>query len=171
MCRFPTGPSSLRFDAAVFVRLAAHEDWSGWWDLNPRPLRPERSALPGCATPRLVREERRLYRSPFRNQAYRQIRTFPISCGISGPEILRQAQDDKFRTFSVMPSLPRDLRRILWAFSHFISQNQIYPCLPVFLMNPRGKLGIVLYRQMDIGKPRLTSRLPVQSGFFATLNG
>lgn len=20
--------------------------WSGWWDLNPRPLRPERSALP-----------------------------------------------------------------------------------------------------------------------------
>ena len=26
--------------------------WSGWWDLNPRLLRPERSALPGCATPR-----------------------------------------------------------------------------------------------------------------------
>src|SRR5690625_5986580 len=25
---------------------------SGWRDLNPRPLRPERSALPGCATPR-----------------------------------------------------------------------------------------------------------------------
>src|ERR1700683_1480193 len=26
--------------------------WSGWGDLNPRPLRPERSALPSCATPR-----------------------------------------------------------------------------------------------------------------------
>src|SRR5690606_34175722 len=26
--------------------------WSGWRDLNPRPLRPERSALPSCATPR-----------------------------------------------------------------------------------------------------------------------
>src|ERR1700740_3539959 len=26
---------------------------SGWRDLNPRPLRPERSALPSCATPRL----------------------------------------------------------------------------------------------------------------------
>ena len=26
--------------------------WSGWQDLNLRPLRPERSALPGCATPR-----------------------------------------------------------------------------------------------------------------------
>ena len=25
---------------------------SGWRDLNPRPLRPERSALPNCATPR-----------------------------------------------------------------------------------------------------------------------
>lgn len=25
---------------------------SGWRDLNPRPLRPERSALPSCATPR-----------------------------------------------------------------------------------------------------------------------
>ena len=26
---------------------------SGWRDLNPRPLRPERSALPSCATPRM----------------------------------------------------------------------------------------------------------------------
>src|SRR5882757_5458723 len=26
--------------------------WSGWRDSNPRPLRPERSALPSCATPR-----------------------------------------------------------------------------------------------------------------------
>src|SRR5438876_5631348 len=30
----------------------AHLHWSGWRDLNPRPLRPERSALPSCATPR-----------------------------------------------------------------------------------------------------------------------
>src|SRR5690554_2033960 len=29
---------------------------SGWRDLNPRPLRPERSALPGCATPRVMTE-------------------------------------------------------------------------------------------------------------------
>ena len=27
---------------------------SGWRDLNPRPLRPERSALPSCATARLA---------------------------------------------------------------------------------------------------------------------
>ena len=26
------------------------ENWSEWCDLNTRPLRPERSALPGCAT-------------------------------------------------------------------------------------------------------------------------
>ena len=30
---------------------------SGWRDLNPRPLRPERSALPSCATPRCRRAE------------------------------------------------------------------------------------------------------------------
>jgi hypothetical protein len=27
--------------------------WSGWRDSNPRPLRPERSALPDCATARV----------------------------------------------------------------------------------------------------------------------
>ncbi len=27
-------------------------DWSGRRDLNPRPLAPQASALPGCATPR-----------------------------------------------------------------------------------------------------------------------
>ena len=31
--------------------------WSGREDLNLRPLRPERSALPGCATPRPGRTE------------------------------------------------------------------------------------------------------------------
>lgn len=30
-------------------------EWSGWRDLNPRPLRPERSALPSCATARKPR--------------------------------------------------------------------------------------------------------------------
>jgi hypothetical protein len=29
---------------------------SGWRDLNPRPLRPERSTLPSCATPRSTRK-------------------------------------------------------------------------------------------------------------------
>ena len=28
------------------------DGWSGRWDSNPRPQRPERCALPGCATPR-----------------------------------------------------------------------------------------------------------------------
>src|ERR1700761_4186660 len=31
---------------------------SGWRDSNPRPLRPERSALPSCATPRLKPRQR-----------------------------------------------------------------------------------------------------------------
>ena len=42
-------------------RTSATICWSGWRDLNPRPLRPERSALPSCATPRddLVQSSRR----------------------------------------------------------------------------------------------------------------
>ncbi len=36
--------------------LLEHE--SGWRDLNPRPLRPERSALPSCATPRVKPRQR-----------------------------------------------------------------------------------------------------------------
>ena len=35
-------------------------DWSGWQDLNLRPLRPERSALPNCATPRYLEPTRGL---------------------------------------------------------------------------------------------------------------
>ena len=42
----------------MMIRLAARASlvWSGREDLNLRPLRPERSALPGCATPRQERE-------------------------------------------------------------------------------------------------------------------
>src|SRR5690625_1254394 len=38
-----TGPLQLQTPPSIL---------SGWRYLNPRPLRPERSALPGCATPR-----------------------------------------------------------------------------------------------------------------------
>ena len=44
--RVRSGPATTQDDARqLFV-------WSGRRDLNPRPLRPERSALPNCATPR-----------------------------------------------------------------------------------------------------------------------
>ena len=33
---------------------ASHFIWSGWRDFNPRPRRPERRALPSCATPRIT---------------------------------------------------------------------------------------------------------------------
>ena len=46
-CAPPT-PSSL----GTTRKRAFPPRWSGWRDLNPRPLRPERSALPSCATPR-----------------------------------------------------------------------------------------------------------------------
>src|SRR6185369_17481853 len=49
-----TGPALLAVSrryggAPEFAYLLS---WSGWPDLNRRPLRPERSALPSCATPR-----------------------------------------------------------------------------------------------------------------------
>ena len=50
----------LNFDTAIkrrrFTRSAA---WSGREDSNLRPLRPERSALPGCATPRQNQEKQK----------------------------------------------------------------------------------------------------------------
>ncbi len=38
---------------AAILRGLFHFSWSGCRDLNPGPHRPERCALPGCATPRL----------------------------------------------------------------------------------------------------------------------
>ena len=47
---------SARLSITLLVEEDAHDQaclvWSGREDLNLRPLRPERSALPGCATPR-----------------------------------------------------------------------------------------------------------------------
>src|ERR1039457_2355372 len=61
----------------------AHAVWSGCRDLNPGPLRPERSALPSCAT---ARSE--LPRSPIilvailsRDQRPRRIRAHQLECG------------------------------------------------------------------------------------------
>jgi hypothetical protein len=42
----------LREPAAKRRNCGIPTRWSGRRDSNPRPLRPERSALPGCATPR-----------------------------------------------------------------------------------------------------------------------
>src|SRR4051812_34487552 len=47
--RWLPGSLGQRFSLATYE---LPERWSGRRDLNPRPLRPERSALPNCATPR-----------------------------------------------------------------------------------------------------------------------
>jgi hypothetical protein len=57
-----------RLDAAIksaadrpHILVAGHRSaltQSGWRDSNPRPLRPERSALPSCATPRVKPRQR-----------------------------------------------------------------------------------------------------------------
>src|SRR5205823_12904663 len=39
-----------RYDERAYGRALVN--WSGWRDLNPRPPRPERGALPSCATSR-----------------------------------------------------------------------------------------------------------------------
>jgi hypothetical protein len=55
--RLPLAPKSRnwptwRAEVNYENRLLRATEWSGWPDLNRRPLRPERSALPSCATPR-----------------------------------------------------------------------------------------------------------------------
>ena len=50
----PSWPRYVRDQGRV--RIGTHENgkWSGRGDLNSRPLGPEPSALPGCATPRML---------------------------------------------------------------------------------------------------------------------
>src|SRR3954452_25267301 len=48
----PAAPDRRDDDAGAKREDESHEEESGWGDLNSRPLRPERSALPGCATAR-----------------------------------------------------------------------------------------------------------------------
>ncbi len=51
ICRLSSpSPKNEKASDTLQCRRISHE--SGWRDLNPRPLRPERSALPNCATPR-----------------------------------------------------------------------------------------------------------------------
>ena len=47
---------AVRRVRAIF--LIARREWSEWVDLNQRPLRSERRALPGCATLRVWRAVR-----------------------------------------------------------------------------------------------------------------
>ena len=42
----------LRYNLLPICPVWTHPKWSGCGDLNPGPLRPERSALANCATPR-----------------------------------------------------------------------------------------------------------------------
>ena len=48
----PSNRTSHRRKIQYTIMGIHRNELSGWRDLNPRPLRPERSALPGCATPR-----------------------------------------------------------------------------------------------------------------------
>jgi hypothetical protein len=54
------------------VTIAENSKWSGWPDLNRRPLAPQASALPVCATPR--REEDYIS-APAKTTPYEQART------------------------------------------------------------------------------------------------
>ena len=71
-CQTNISPYFLRIDAfraAGYVqktetrcednRPAGMDNWSGREDLNLRPPRPERGALPGCATPRSLQNPKR----------------------------------------------------------------------------------------------------------------
>ena len=54
---------SLKEKDSTFVKPFLF--WSEWRDLNPRPLRPERSTLPNCATPRKNPIELNLINIPY----------------------------------------------------------------------------------------------------------
>src|ERR1700722_7127713 len=50
---YPPLSKSLKSFINLIISLYLYSvKWSGWRDLNPRPPRPERGALPSCATPR-----------------------------------------------------------------------------------------------------------------------
>src|SRR5690606_31999656 len=71
--------------------------WSGWRDLNPRPLRPERSALPSCATPRgmpsvIVADTRREGPGGYPVTVVRGERRAPTR-GVRAPRASRSARD------------------------------------------------------------------------------
>src|SRR6266581_6794810 len=77
--------------------------WSGWPDLNRRPLRPERSALPSCATPRRLPERREARVNPGtsgsladprnqREQGGLRTAAEPEGCPRRGPEPARDVQ-------------------------------------------------------------------------------
>src|ERR1051326_5469405 len=55
------------------IERPAAERWSEWQDLNLRPPRPERGALPGCATLRYLAEAAYIASRPRRPQARRKL--------------------------------------------------------------------------------------------------
>ena len=48
----PQNPEKMRKWNGNSTKISVPLRWSRWRDLNPRPLGPEPSALPNCATPR-----------------------------------------------------------------------------------------------------------------------
>ena len=54
LCCFYCSPVPLLTCSTIWAPPVAEPKWSGRLDLNQRPLDPQSSALPGCATPRMV---------------------------------------------------------------------------------------------------------------------
>ena len=54
---------TIIFGAKIIEFERLLPNWSEWRDLNPRPLVPQTSALPGCATLRPIKSNELLSRS------------------------------------------------------------------------------------------------------------
>ena len=84
--------------------------WSGWPDLNRRPLHPQCSALPDCATSRIVYQPGRLHQCPVCEQQpigyipviYRRKFTLITACKRKRPVPIRYGD----RPFSINYQLP-----------------------------------------------------------------
>ena len=90
---------------------AGKQPWSEWQDLNLRPPRPERGALPGCATLRwLVLGRRYIDAGPKTRKEDGQIERPPKTRRAAARGLLQVAPPKSRHAAQVSPS-PRDLAR------------------------------------------------------------
>ena len=67
----PSWPRYVRDQGRIRTETGLEKAWSGRGDLNSRPLGPEPSALPGCATPRFLGNDMTMFMS--------RVRKFPFT--------------------------------------------------------------------------------------------
>ena len=142
--------------------------WSGWRDLNPRPLAPKASALPSCATPRCTdwcpaQLTRRTGSRVSHRSLPRPIR-LPVrlghrrSGGVCGRSSMAEPQPSKLAMRVRFPSpapqtrprsegLPPDLGLVVTRRSRVYVPDSCQITRPAVASDPRHRLGLATSRQ------------------------